>query len=71
MNAHTPFSPKSPADVRAELDRKGQSIAEFARANNISKHTVYQVLSGQKKGLRGQSHRAAVALGFKEGDRTP
>jgi len=29
--------------------------------------TTYQVLSGRKKGRRGESHRVAVLLGMKEG----
>lgn len=70
MPAQKPFSPKSPEQVRADLDRKGQSIAEFARTNNLDQFTVYQVLGGRKKGLRGKAHRAAVALGMKEGDLT-
>lgn len=59
--------PMSIAEVRADLDRRGVSIAAFAREHGLPQGTVYQVLSGQKKGRRGEAHRAAVLLGLKAG----
>lgn len=75
MNCFTPIhmpnkSPPQPLtreQVRKDLDRRGVSIASFARANGLNQAIVYQVLSGQKKGRRGEAHRAAVLLGLKEG----
>ncbi|WP_164276470.1 DNA-binding protein [Stenotrophomonas sp. B1-1] len=58
---------KSPEQVRAEFLRTGQSIASFAKTHNLPYATVYQVMHGQKKGLRGEAHRAAVLLGMKIG----
>ncbi len=59
---------KSSADVRAELKRKGVSVAQWALANNLSVLTVYGVLSGRRGGSRGEAHRAAVLLGLKDGE---
>lgn len=47
---------------QAGQDRPG--IRPRAR---LDPFTCYQVLSGVKKGTRGESHRAAVLLGIKEG----
>ena len=59
---------KTPEQVKAELGRKGISIAQWAVANSLSTFLVYELLSGRKKGNRGQAHRAAVLLGLKEGE---
>lgn len=40
---------------------------DFAKKNGLHPSTVYAVLNGQKKCLRGEAHRAAVLLGIKEG----
>ncbi len=53
--------------ARAALDRKGVSIAEFSRKNELNKNLVSDLLNGRKKGLRGEAHRAAVLLGIKDG----
>lgn len=58
---------RTPAEALADLDRRGVSIAAFARDHDLSYMTVYQVLHGKKKGLRGEAHRAAVLLRLKEG----
>ncbi|MEX1197824.1 MAG: DNA-binding protein [Pseudohongiellaceae bacterium] len=57
----------TPEQARAILDRQGKSIAEFARENGLDERIVYKILSGEKKGRRGEAHRAAVALGIKAG----
>ncbi len=59
---------KSPEEVRAELRRRGISISQWSLANNVSVLLVYQLLSGRRKGTRGESHRAAVLLGIKDGE---
>lgn len=59
---------KTPDEVRAEFKRKGISISQWATANGISVLIVYQLLSGRRKGDRGESHRAAILLGLKEGE---
>ncbi len=53
--------------VREAIETSGVSIAEWARVNGFSSGLVYQVLEGQRKCVRGQSYRIAVALGLKDG----
>jgi gp16 family phage-associated protein len=55
-------------DVRKEFERKGISIASWARAKGFETNLVFEVLSGRKKGIRGQSHKIAVELGLKAGE---
>jgi gp16 family phage-associated protein len=55
-------------DVRDEFQRKGVSVAAWARANGFETNLVFEVLSGRKKGVRGQSHKIAVKLGLKAGE---
>lgn len=59
---------KTPAQVRADFDRRGASIAKWARDNNLSPQRVYDVLQERNKGVRGEAHKAAVLLGLKEGE---
>ena len=54
-------------EARKRLEARGESVAAFARRNKLSARSVYGVLYGEKKGRRGDSHRAAVALGIKSG----
>ena len=55
------------SDIRNEFERRGLSISEWARSRGFSTALVYQVLTGKRKAIRGQSHQIAVALGLKEG----
>lgn len=59
---------RTPEEARAELQRKGITVSEWALANGFSVPIVFEVLSGRRKCIRGQSHRIAVALGIKEGE---
>lgn len=61
----------TPEQARQALDHQGKSIADFAREHGLDEPTVYQLLSGRKKGLRGESHRAACLLGIKLGNIPP
>ncbi|MBA1289159.1 DNA-binding protein [Pseudomonas japonica] len=54
--------------ARSRLTRVGMSVKEWAERNDFTPSLVYAVLNGQKKCLRGQSHRAAVLLGIKDGE---
>lgn len=56
---------RSPEQVKADFRRRGVAFADWARENNFSVATVYQVLAGQRKCLRGQSHQIAQRLGMK------
>ncbi|WP_136064339.1 DNA-binding protein [Modicisalibacter radicis] len=57
----------TPEQAREALNEKGMSIAEFSRIHGLNRQMVSDLLSGRKKGLRGESHRAAVLLGIKKG----
>ena len=59
--------PMSREQARAELIRRGITVAEFCRAHDLSPQLAYDLLAGRKKGLRGEAHRAAVLLGIKDG----
>lgn len=56
---------KTLAEVRAAFVRKGVSIANWARQNNLSPQCVYDVRQGRNKCRRGEAHKAAVLLGIK------
>lgn len=62
------MSIRTPDEVRAEFQRKGISISQWAAANGFAVNMVFEVLAGRKKGVRGQAHRIAVKLGLKEGE---
>lgn len=53
--------------AKALFEDTGVSVAEWARVQGFSTVLVYQVLEGNRKCLRGQSHKIAVALGLKKG----
>lgn len=53
--------------VRADLQSRGKTVASVANELQIPASTVYAVLAGQKRCLRGDAHRAAVLLGLKDG----
>lgn len=57
----------TPAQARAEFERRGVSIAAWAREHGVSRSLVYEILAGRKKCHRGDSHRIAVLLGLKDG----
>lgn len=58
---------KNRQQVLAEFKDAGISVSEWARVNNFSRMVVVDLLRGIRKGLRGESHRCAVALGLKHG----
>lgn len=76
QNAHqcTPFcnamknTVKTAEEARAEFERKGLSIAAWARKHKVGRSLVYEVLAGRKKCHRGKSHKVAVLLGMKQGE---
>ena len=53
-------------ELKAEFQRLGVSMADWARANGFSPALVYQILAGRKRCVRGQSHQIAVALGLSD-----
>jgi gp16 family phage-associated protein len=54
-------------EARAAFHRSGKSVVSWAKENGFCPQLVYLVLSGQRKGLRGQTHKIAVRLGIKDG----
>jgi gp16 family phage-associated protein len=61
---------KTVAAVRADFERKGISIAQWARDHNVGRQLVYEILRGspRRQCRRGESHRIAVLLGLKDGE---
>lgn len=51
--------------ARQRLIAQGLSAKEWAERNSLNPSTVYAVLNGQQKCLRGEAHKAAVLLGIK------
>ncbi|KAF5074229.1 hypothetical protein DSECCO2_183360 [anaerobic digester metagenome] len=54
-------------EVSAEFQSRGKSVAEWARENGLNPMVVYDLMQGRSAGKRGESHRAAVLLGIKDG----
>ncbi len=59
---------RSIQDVSAEFQRRGKSIAAWAREHGLNPMVVYDLMQGRSAGKRGEAHRAAVLLGIKEGE---
>ena len=57
------------SQARQNLEERGESVQAFARRTGVKPRSVYGVLYGSNKGRRGESHRAAVALGIKAGEK--
>ena len=55
------------AMARQRFTNVGYTIKQFAQELSVCPQSVTEVLAGRKKGLRGDSHRIAVALGLKSG----
>ncbi len=58
---------KTREQVQADFKAAGITLSEWARANGFHRMTVVDLLRGARQGLRGETHRCAVALGLKEG----
>lgn len=54
-------------EARERLAHQGITAKDWATQHELNPSTVYAVLNGQKKCLRGEAHRAAVLLGIKDG----
>jgi gp16 family phage-associated protein len=63
---HKDATMKSAARARKELNRRGISVTEFAKQNQLPRDAVFYVLRGGRA-LRGYAHNAAVLLGIKQG----
>jgi gp16 family phage-associated protein len=58
---------KTLEEAKASFHYLGISVSEWSREHGFSQALVREVLAGRKKGLRGQAHNIAVALGIKRG----
>ncbi|WP_409034302.1 hypothetical protein [Rhodoferax saidenbachensis] len=53
------------AEVREWFAVSGTSCSEWAAQHRVDRGTLYAVLSGKSRCLRGETHRIAVLLGLK------
>ncbi|WP_180129335.1 DNA-binding protein [Rhodoferax sp. BLA1] len=53
------------AEIRDLFAQSGISCSEWARQNNVDRRTLYAVLSGKSRCLRGESYKIAVLLGLR------
>lgn len=63
----TPISREQLDQAKAYFKAHGVSAADWARERNLAPRHLYDLLNGKSCGTRGESHRAAVLLGLKEG----
>ena len=54
------------AAVREQFVASGTNVSEWARERDLSLKLVHQILRGERRCRRGESHRIAVALGIKD-----
>lgn len=59
--------PLTADQAKARVYEKGMTLKEFSKRHGLSYRTVSEVVRGVNKGLFGEGHRAAVALGMKRG----
>ena len=52
-------------EIRAAFEATGLTVSGWAERRGFRRESVYAVLSGRTKGLRGEAHRIAKALGLK------
>ena len=55
----------TPAQVRQAFIEDGVTVTEWAAKHGYSRQAVYAALNGRARGLRGEAHRVAVALGLR------
>jgi gp16 family phage-associated protein len=60
-----PVSVQSLEQTKQWFVDHGVSVAGWAKAHGFRPQEVYALLNGKTRGLRGSSHRVAVALGVK------
>ena len=58
---------KTASEAKAEMLRRGETAADWARKHGVSGDLVRGVLSGRVRGRNGEAHKIAVLLGIKEG----
>jgi gp16 family phage-associated protein len=58
---------KTLEEARQTFTRTGTTIRQWAKEIGVHENTVYEVLAGRKRCLRGDAHKVAVLLGVKDG----
>jgi gp16 family phage-associated protein len=56
---------RTPAEVRAWLERHGVTISEWARRHGFKPAIVSALLAGRTRGHWGEAHEAAILLGLR------
>jgi gp16 family phage-associated protein len=60
-------TPLSGDEAKQRVYEQGLTLKEFAKRRGLQYRTVSEVIRGVNKGLFGEGHKAAVALGMKRG----
>lgn len=55
----------TPDEAKRRLQAKGITLKSFAETNGFKYRIVSEVIRGVNKGLYGEGHQVAVALGLK------
>lgn len=56
---------RTPAEVRAWLERHGVTISEWARRHGFKPAIVSALLAGRTRGCWGEAHEVAILLGLR------
>lgn len=67
---NNPPYPSTTKQARAWFNANGVCIADWCKERGFDRCTVFDLLRGKRKGLRGEAHKAAVALGLKADPKT-
>ena len=59
---------KTREEVIADFARKGKSVRSWAIEHDLQPSLVYGLLKGRLTGRIGESHKAAVLLGIRNGE---
>lgn len=57
--------PQTIESARTYIVAHGLTVSGLARANNLPRLVLQDLLRGQLKGFRGHAHHAAIVLGLK------
>jgi gp16 family phage-associated protein len=57
---------KTIEEARDWFDENGIAVSTWAKDQGFKRHTVVNLLRGRTTGRRGESHKAALALGIKK-----
>jgi gp16 family phage-associated protein len=61
-SVHPPLTPEM---AKQRLYAEGITLTQFARQHGFKYRTVSEVIRGVNKGMYGEGHKVAVALGIK------